>query len=148
MRLINKKFRFILFGFLLCFFGYLSINYVDTNRFTKSRRLLLDDKNADNNENNHANKINHIHVHKPYKSYLKVTEPDYQNNSLVENNDKPRRFLAYDGGGFGSINSGITECGDDIEIELTNQLMEADFSYFHMNAPEKMSPINKKSLNT
>jgi hypothetical protein len=51
---------------------------------------------------------------------------------------KIRRFLAYDGGGFGAVNAHISKCANNIEIEITgnsDRFKDTDFSYFHMNAP-------------
>jgi hypothetical protein len=63
------------------------------------------------------------------------------NKEEVQEAEPPpvRRFLAYDGGGFGAVNAHVTKCATNIEIEITgsgDRLKDTDFSYFHMNAPQ------------
>lgn len=54
--------------------------------------------------------------------------------------DTNKRLLAYDAGGFGAVESGITKCKDGLEFETTgdsSRLSEADISFYHMQVPPK-----------
>jgi hypothetical protein len=97
----------------------------------------------------------------PVKDSDDDNKPEKENEVVVDVNIKkeekkaggsPRRFLAYDGGGFGTVSSHVTKCANNIEIEITassERLKDTDFSYFHMNAPSSRlsaaSPRNNKT---
>lgn len=57
--------------------------------------------------------------------------------SNVENGKT--RYLAFDGGGFGSVNREIVRCQNGLEVEVTDshdRWNQVDFFYFHMAAPK------------
>jgi hypothetical protein len=79
---------------------------------------------------------------------LRPTEISENNEPIDElpNNETSgeakRRLLAYDGGGFGSVSTGLLKCSKSLEVEVTGlleRLTRADFSFFHMKAPVKES---------
>lgn len=64
-----------------------------------------------------------------------------------ESNSEKKRYFAHDGGGFGSINSGVTQCPrENVEVEVlkSNSFTNADILYYNMNLPGKMGSNDKK----
>lgn len=149
MKLFFRNSKWILFGLVLFFMGFLTINYINI-RTPQTRDLVdeklehLDDSNKLVDENGKQNKelIKLIQTNKITES---IRENEVKKTSKVQRksenssiNKKQKRFVAYDGGGFGSVNSGVTKCADGAEIEVIgsgNRIAETDILYFHMGLP-------------
>lgn len=131
--------------------GFFSINYVDF----KANQLnsdVLNDRNPSNNNDekldpNELKKDKSLDVvHSELIEMIPATKETTE-KPFAKNDDKEekRRFIAYDGGGFGSVNSGVTKCSDSIEIEVVgsgNRISEADIHYFHMGLPHNAASSN------
>ncbi|RNA02006.1 glycosyltransferase family 10 [Brachionus plicatilis] len=64
-----------------------------------------------------------------------------QNSSTSGKILSPVRFVAYDGGGFGTIDQPLVNCSNNLEVKITDTIEDInsiDIFYFHMNAPEKI----------
>lgn len=153
MRLFNRRSKFVIFGILLFFTGFLLLNYIDslgikTNTINRNSQILelvenskrIDDKNNNSNKIVHAIKTdNSTKVDK--LNIITVTilpsKTVQQATSTLENAKK--KYLAYDGGGFGNSNDGLIQCSNDIEIQVSgsssDDMSKYDIAYFHMNAP-------------
>lgn len=95
----------------------------------------------------HANQIHVSH------NKLSIGEEDpIANNKLTEKQQVPirqnRRLIAFDSGGFGPVERGITKCRDGTEIEVTDdssKLATADFAYYHMQVPPRREKNGENS---
>lgn len=118
-----KRSKFIIFGLIIFFLCYFTLNYVNI----KNRPTLNDLKEQLLIEKNNKAESNKINV-------------EYRNSET-------KRYFAHDGGGFGTINSGLTKCPrDNVEVEVLNSngIKNADISYFNMNVPGKLTEYNQK----
>ncbi|CAF0777289.1 unnamed protein product [Brachionus calyciflorus] len=127
MRIFDKKLKLILFGFCMFFLGYFSLNFADLVHINNRKRLIEIKPFEASSELNSFEKFE-IYIPK-------------ENLTTKVISKKVTRYIAYDSGGFGSINQGIVHCSDDLEVQITDsaeQIKNADFLYFHMNAPDKL----------
>jgi hypothetical protein len=127
--------------------GYFIINNIDS----KSIQLNSDATDLEN-------KLDIVPEIKEEKIIINSKEDEVKHTNLFQTKEeeeekkesKIKRFIAYDGGGFGSVNSGITKCSDSIEVEVIgsgNRIAEADILYFHMGLPHNYIELggpNKK----
>ena len=150
MRIFSKKSKLIVVGFVVFLACYLTLNYIDSydSAGYVDYRIklfnLAEQQHDPNHRHHHHNHEHNVNLNKPKPTTTAVIENIPIINLLNETNDKQvetrpkRRFLAYDGGGFGSVNARVVQCGQNIEVEITGsreRLKQTDFSYFHMNAP-------------
>jgi len=135
--------------------GFFSINYVDF-KANQLNNYALNEKNSINNNNDDKLDPNELKkdksldvVHNELIEMIpankeKIPKPVAVNDSK----ETKQRFIAYDGGGFGSVNSGVTKCSDSIEIEVVgsnHRISEADIHYFHMGLPHNSASSNTDS---
>ena len=124
MKLIFRNSKWILFGLMIFFMGFFSINYVDF----KANQLnsdVLNDRNPSNNNDekldpNELKKDKSLDVvHSELIEMIPATKETTE-KPFAKNDDKEekRRFIAYDGGGFGSVNSGILFYYHFIEYDI------------------------------
>lgn len=147
-----KKSNFIFAGLFIFFFGYFTINYVNINKISNTNGLDIKREDA----------IVQPIKPKPFEKTpkiepqnqlfnKKIPEKEIENVKILDNkeNNEPHRFFAYDGGGFGSINGGITKCLNDknVEVEIMNSASpnKADILYFNMNVPDRLSGLLNKN---
>lgn len=157
MRILGRRTKLVVFGFLMFLLGYFTVNIIHTNL-----PLITADKpppkppNPPPPENIRPVAIN-PEQHEIEAPLLidKIDETDKkridkdeiafnQNNSVLVIQDdkrKKKRYLAFDGGGLGSVNTGVVRCeSSGLEVEITNsqeRWNEADIFYFHMSAPNQ-----------
>lgn len=128
MRLLRKS-KLIFLGFTLFFFGYFTINYVALRKekaLAKIVSAIEEPQHLKQKLSDHSSK-----------------EVIKSSTDLKETNSVKKRFYAYDGGGFGSINSGITTClRDNNEVEVINRsLKKVDIVYFGVSVPRDVDEI-------
>lgn len=126
MKILNKNFKLFLFGFFMFFLGYYCLNFVDLVHLRN--RTLFENSNRLIKLNLNDLKIKNVQNRRP-------------NSSAFAKTMTPTRYLAYDGGGFSSIDTTLLKCSNEIEISITDNidnLNSIDIFYFHMNAPEKI----------
>ena len=136
----KKNFLYIVLLFVLLF--YFVINYFNPT--------ILHDINYNYNDkiNIKPNRVDTINE-------LKLKNQNYTKHNSIKNEIKIEkefpadpsvnvrmRYYAIDGNGLSSINTIITKCIDGIEIEVTNDMKKADFSYFLNSVP---SILDKKA---
>lgn len=148
MRILGRRTKLVVFGFLMFLLGYFTVN---TNF-----PLIIADKPPPKTQNIRPVAIN-SEQHEIEAPLLidKIDETDKkpidkdeiaanQNNSVLVIEDdkrKKKRYLAFDGGGLGSVNTGVVRCeSSGLEVEITSsqeRWNEADIFYFHMSAPNQ-----------
>lgn len=114
MKLFFRNSKWILFGLMIFFMGFFSINYVDF-KANQLNNYALNEKNSINNNNDDKLDPNELKkdksldvVHNELIEMIpankeKIPKPVAVNDSK----ETKQRFIAYDGGGFGSVNSGM-----------------------------------------
>lgn len=144
IRLPKKK--IILFLLCLVLLVYCLINYYN---LIDSKHSFVENNHVHNghdghnhldahhNQNHHEDIIPDVPV-PPKKSEIIITNIVNTSKKLpiIQN----KRLLAYDAGGFGAVQSGITKCKDGLEFETTgdsSRLPDADISFYHMQVPPK-----------
>ena len=148
MRILARRSKYFLLVGLGLFLGtYVLLNYTDFNSH-------LSGFSGNNIEHDHHLDLNQHHHHRQHHgngdSEIKtsITKIDKLNkykptNASEESPSKKRggHFFAYDAGGFSSVNLGVNDCGQGIQVEVVNSLdpSKTDFSYFHMSVPSKES---------
>lgn len=154
MRILGRRTKLVVFGFLMFLLGYFTVNIFHTNL-----PLIITDKpppkppNPPPPQNIRPVAIN-LEQHE-IEAPLLIDETDKkridkdeiasnQNNSVLVIQDdkrKKKRYLAFDGGGLGSVNTGVVRCeSSGLEVEITSsqeRWKEADIFYFHMSAPNQ-----------
>lgn len=145
MKLFFRNSKWIVIGLFLFFMGYFIINNIDS----KSTQLNSDATDLEN-------KLDIVPEIKEEKIIVNSREDEIKHTNSFKTKEEEKkeskinRFIAYDGGGFGSVNSGITKCSDSIEVEVIgsgNRIAEADILYFHMGLPHnyiELGGSNKK----
>jgi hypothetical protein len=164
MRYFSKRPKFIIFLGCLVFLGfYLAINYTGTLNSLNSSNIRIDrlykkaqlyelaNKQLENNpkqiNKDRKNEDDNLEDDEELTGIINVKKNDSvvilgnsEENPLKSDEKKvKKRYLAYDGGGFGSVNAGVIKCASSgLEVEITsskNRMDEFDISFFHMNAP-------------
>lgn len=208
----RRRVKILLFGFLMFFLGYFTVNFVHTGRYfdhyqhqdiilgghaqprlgpaehkhrhrhlpkpaSKDEPSIIDtnkiiDKNnkkikIDNNElindedqpslderdadaglemldDDPSELINNTTIAIKSASFMNKSD-----ESNVGGNGRKTRYLAFDGSGYGSVNTEIVRCGaSGLEVEVTSsndKWNSADIFYFHMSAPKTRPMPNNPS---
>ena len=123
MRLMRKS-KLIFLGFTIFFFGYCTINYVALRK----ARAIVDEAEHEKT--------------KQIAKYTEIVKVKSEPNSIKT---EMKRYYAYDGGGFGSINRGVVTClRDNNEVEIVNSdLAKVDIVYFGVSVPNSVEEIRK-----
>lgn len=159
MRILGRRTKLVVFGFLMFLLGYFTVN---TNlHLIKADKPPPKPPNPPPPQNIRPVAIN-SEQHEIEAPLLidKIDETDKkridkdeiaanQNNSVLVIEDdkrKKKRYLAFDGGGLGSVNTGVVRCeSSGLEVEITSsqeRWNEADIFYFHMSAPNQRPNSN------
>ena len=117
LRKYMKKCFFIIIIFIIVYFNVLLKN------------VQINSSNLSDQNNIDANEYKTIH----FKSIK------YKSSSVILNKQshikQKTRYFAFDANQFGSVNTIITQCSNDIEIEVTKDINKADFVYFLNSVP-------------
>jgi hypothetical protein len=106
----DRVYFYIVFIILLIF--YVLISYLNPTNFHE------------------LNKVNTFSEYKPFHSNLVKHGSILNNTSQNEIIKLKKRYYAFDGNRFGLINRKITQCSNEIEIEITRDLNKANFGYY------------------
>lgn len=154
MKLFFRNSKWIVFGLMIFFMGFFSINYVDFKANQLNSNTNFDNINPEKVNNDDKLEPNELKrdksldvVHNELIDMIPPPKEMAEKKEAPKNIDNgvKRRFIAYDGGGFGSVNSGVTKCSDSIEIEVVGsgtRMSEADMNYFHMGLPQNFASSN------
>jgi hypothetical protein len=151
----KRKKNFLYLVLILVLFFYFLINYFDPTLLNESnykynKKIIRKNGNYNkiNPKNEIKNKIQNYSENDSIKNKInhdRLNELNTSKESINTNITKNlrMRYYAIDGNGLSSVNTIITKCVDGIEIEVTNDIKKADFSYFLNSVPS----IRNKELN-
>jgi hypothetical protein len=142
---------------LLNYIDSLGINTSSDNKNSEFLKLVENSKRNDDDKSNDSYRI--INAVKAKNTSTKIDKLNIitvtilpsktiqQTTSTLANAKK--RYIAYDGGGFGTSNDGLIQCSNEIEIQVSaggDDMSKYDIAYFHMNAPPtQLENKNKKT---
>jgi len=135
-----RKFKLIFLGLAICLSGYLTINYVNFKNVSSLSQIELALQDNSNNANDNRPAEVAIHPINPLQIEQQQKQQQHRQKSELEPGDAVRRLIAFDGGGFGSVNSGVVKCQIDskseVEITSSSSAKNVDLLYYNMNVPE------------
>lgn len=142
MRIPSRKLKLLLFGFLMFFLGYFTVNFVHSGNYVTPFA----------HQNRPQPPLQFVELTNKLLLANEVEEKKETVPANVNNNEKEvrkkRRYLAYDGGGFGSVNRDIIKCSSGDEVEVTDagdKFKDVDIFYFHMSLPKETTFFHDKS---
>lgn len=115
MKLFFRNSKWIVFGLMIFFMGFFSINYVDFKANQLNSNTNFDNINPEKVNNDDKLEPNELKrdksldvVHNELIDMIPPPKEMAEKKEAPKNIDNgvKRRFIAYDGGGFGSVNSG------------------------------------------
>lgn len=118
-----RKYKLVFIGLAIFLSCYVTINYVNYKNFNSLAQIELALHDNQKQQPNPIVQLNPI-------------------EALPVQQNQQTRFKAYDGGGFGSVNSGLVNCPSDptVQVEVVtspnNPKNIPDLFYYNMNLPE------------
>ena len=137
MRPFARRFKLILVGLGIFFLACLTINYIDFKKINNHRSLLniIEQREEQFIQTNFIEGSNRDDL---LEDAFEIIPKNTTSKALMgdENIKIKKHYVAFDGGGFGSVNTGLIKCNENLEVEVVGEpTSNVNISFFHMSLP-------------